>query len=343
MTKTQETALAAGVLTVGAALLARGLRISRAMDFHGCSAVITGGSRGLGLVLARELGRQGARLTLAARDEAELERARKDLEDRGIDVTTVVCDVAHRDEAQGLIDGVVARTGRIDVLVNNAGVIKVGPFEHMGRNDFEEAMAVHFWGPLQTMTAAIPAMRRQGAGRIVNVSSIGGKIGVPHLAPYCASKFALAGLSNSLRGEIAKDGIFVTTVYPGMMRTGSPFNAWFKGRHRDEFAWFAISDSLPIVSIDAGRAAWQIVDACRHGDAELVITWPAKLAVIANAVMPQGVALAMALANRTLLPPPTDESGDKAHSGWQSLSDQAPSKLTTLTERAAQENNELPH
>jgi len=342
MTKTQEAAFAAGALTIGAALLARGLRASRAMDFHGCSAVITGGSRGLGLLVARELGRQGARITIAARDEAELERARQDLEDRRIDVTTVVCDVTSPDDAQRLIDGVVARTGRIDVLVNNAGVIRVGPVEHMQRSDFEEAMAVHFWGPLQTMSAAIPAMRRRGAGRIVNVSSIGGKIGVPHLAPYCASKFALAGLSDSMRGEIAKDGIFVTTVCPGMMRTGSPYNAWFKGRHRDEFTWFAISDSLPIASIDARRAASQIVDACRHGDAELVITWPAKLAVIANAVMPESVALVMDLANRLLLPPPTDASGDKARSGWQSLSDQVPSRLTTRTERAAAENNELP-
>ncbi len=149
----------------------------------------------------------------------------------------------------------------------------------MERADFEQAMAVHFWGPLQTMTAAIPVMRRQRFGRIVNVSSIGGKIGVPHLTPYCASKFALTGLSDSMRAEIAKDGIHVTTVCPGMMRTGSPFNAWFKGRHREEFAWFAIADSLPVGSIDAARAASQIVDACRHGDAELVISWPAKLAV----------------------------------------------------------------
>ena len=312
------------------------------MDFGGCSAVITGGSRGLGLLIARELGRQGARITIAARDAGELERARQDLAERGIDATTVVCDIADPGDARRLIDEVVARTGAIDVLVNNAGVIKVGPLEHMQREDFEEAMAVHFWGPLQTMTAAIPAMRRQHSGRIVNVSSIGGKIGVPHLAPYCASKFALAGLSDSVRGEVAKDGIHVTTVCPGMMRTGSPFNAWFKGRHRDEFTWFAISDSLPIATIDARRAALQIVDACRHGDPELVITWPAKIAVVANAVMPEGVALAMDLANR-MLPGPTDDSGNRAHSGWQSLSDKAPSKLTALTERAAEENNQLPH
>jgi short-subunit dehydrogenase len=185
-------------------------------------------------------------------------------------------------------------------------------------------------------------MRRQGGGRIVNVSSIGGKIGVPHLVPYCASKFALTGLSESLRAELSKDRIYVTTVCPGMMRTGSPFNAWFKGNHRDEFAWFVISDSIPLASIDAKRAAAQIVDACRFGDAELVITVPAKLAVIANAVMPEGMALMMSIGNR-LMPAPAPGEGTEAHSGWQSLSDWAPSKLTTLTDRAAAENNELPH
>jgi len=210
----------------------------------------------------------------------------------------------------------------------------------MTPNDFDEALRVHFWGPLHTMMAALPVMQGQGMGRIVNVSSIGGKIGVPHLAPYCASKFALTGLSDSVRSEVAKDGIYVTTVCPGMMRTGSPFNAWFKGRYRDEFTWFAISDSLPLVTVDAERAASQIADACRHGDAELVVSWPAKLATIASAFMPESVALALRLADR-LLPAPTGESGNTAHSGWQSGTNWAPSKITTLTEQAAARNNEV--
>jgi hypothetical protein len=125
------------------------------------------------------------------------------------------------------------------------------------------------------------------------------------------------------------------------MRTGSPFNAWFKGRHRDEFAWFLISDSVPVASIDAGRAASQLVDACRHGDPELVIAWPAKLAIIANAVVPEAVAMAMDLANQLILPEPSDQAGTTAHSGWQSMSGNTPSTLIRLTERAAAANNEL--
>jgi NAD(P)-dependent dehydrogenase (short-subunit alcohol dehydrogenase family) len=341
MNRTERTALAAGIATLGAALITHGLRQARRLDFKGRTVVITGGSRGLGLLLARELGQQGARLVIAARDQAELERARADLQGQGADVAVVVCDVGERADAQRLMDEAVKLTGRVDVLVNNAGVIRVGPVEHMEVADFEEAMAVHFWGPLYTTLAAIPIMKEAGGGRIVNISSIGGRIGVPHLVPYCASKFALAGLSEAIRGELTKDGIYVTTVCPGLMRTGSPFNAWFKGRHRDEFAWFVISDSMPIASIDARRAAAQIVEACRFGDAELVITVPAKLAIIANAIMPEVVALAMEGAAR-MLPGPVDESGNKSYSGWQSLSQRIPTGLTRLTDRAAAENNELP-
>jgi NAD(P)-dependent dehydrogenase (short-subunit alcohol dehydrogenase family) len=313
------------------------------MSFNGRIVVITGGSRGLGLIMARQLAEEGAHVTIAARDEAALRRAHEDLAARGSRSHVVVCDVGVREQAERLIRETVDRHGRIDLLINNAGVMKVGPLEHMDHADFEEAMAVHFWGPLHTTLAAVPAMRRQGGGRIVNISSIGGKIGVPHLTPYCASKFALTGLSDSLRGELSKDQIFVTTVCPGMMRTGSPFNAWFKGNYRDEFTWFTISDSIPLASIDGRRAAAQVIDAARHGDPELVLTLPAKLAVIANAVAPEMVALIMATANTTVLPAAVDGSGTDAHVGWQSLSDWAPSKLTRLTERAASENNELPH
>ena len=286
---------------------------------------------------------EGARIALAARDEGELERARVRISPSAASMPPHRLRRRQpRRTRERLVRDVVARTGRIDVLINNAGIIQVGPLDHMQRGDFEEAMAVHFWGPLHTMldgdSGHETSGRRPHRQHLVDRR----EIGVPHLAPYCASKFALTGLSESMRAELAKDDIYVTTVCPGLMRTGSPFNAWFKGRHRDEFAWFAISDSMPLASIDASRAAAQVVDACRHGDAELVISWPAKLAVIANAIAPEAVALAMNLANPLVLPTTSDDAGSERHSGWQSLSDWAPSRLTRLTERAAAQNNELP-
>jgi len=335
-----HTVRTAGAAIAGAVALSALWRAAARLDLRGRIALVTGGSRGLGLAISRELGRLGARVILAARDEAELELARRDLESRGVRVSVIVCDLADRSAARRLVEQAVADHGRVDILINNAGIIQVGPAEHMETADFEEAMNVHFWAPLETILAAVPVMRRQGGGRIVNISSIGGKIGVAHLVPYCASKFALTGLSTALRAELARDGIIVTTVSPWLMRTGSPFNAWFKGRHRDEFTWFTVSGSIPLLTVDSARAARQIVAACRSGDAELVVGWPAKLAVFANAASPAAIAFAMKLANR-LLPEATGPEGDRSHSGWQSLSRWAPSLLTRLTERAAMENNEL--
>jgi NAD(P)-dependent dehydrogenase (short-subunit alcohol dehydrogenase family) len=331
---------AAGGMLMGAALAAEARRARRAIELDGQAALVTGGSRGLGLLIARELGRHGSRVVLMARDRAELGRAEEKMRQEGIEVSTIAGDVTREEDARQAVEAVVSRHGTIDVLVNNAGVITVGPADHLTREDYEEAMAVHFWGPLYTMQAAVPYMRSQGGGRIANISSVGGKIGIPHLAPYCASKFALAGLSGALTPELAVDNIAVTTVCPGLMRTGSPFNAWFKGQHREEFAWFAIADSLPLISTSGQRAAAQIVEAIRYGDSELVITWAAKLAVVAAALMPNTVALALRATNAVLLPGPSPVADNERWTGWQSLSDWAPSALTRLAERAALENNE---
>jgi NAD(P)-dependent dehydrogenase (short-subunit alcohol dehydrogenase family) len=338
-TKQNYVALIAG--GVGAALAARAWRAMHAPSFQGRSVVIVGGSRGLGLVLARELADEGARLTLLARDADELDRAALELQQRGATVSTIVCDVRERVDVDRSIQQAADERAGIDVLINNAGVIHVGPVEHMTDEDFDDAMRTHFWGPLHTIRAALPHLRQSPVPRIVNISSIGGKIGVPHLVPYCASKFALTGLSEGLQAELAREGIRVTTVCPGLMRTGSTYNAWFKGNHRSEFAWFHIADSLPGLSIDARRAARQIVEACRRGDAELIITLPAQCAVMLNAMFPGTMATMMAIANR-LLPAPIDETGGESRSGWQSASGLAPSLVTRAADRATVDNNEVP-
>jgi NAD(P)-dependent dehydrogenase (short-subunit alcohol dehydrogenase family) len=250
----------------------------------------------------------------------------------------VPCDITNGEQATQFIHQVIDRWGTIDVLVNNAGIIQTGPIECMNREDFERAMATHFWGPLYLIEAALPAMRSQGEGRIVNISSIGGEIGVPHLVPYCASKFALVGLSEGLAAELAKDGIRVTTVCPGLMRTGSPRNAEFKGNHRAEYAWFSIGGSLPILSICSSTAARRIVSACRRGVSYVRLSIPAQVGVRARALFPRLVGLALRTTNRLL---PSPNANTRAYRGHESFSKWSPSPLTYLTERAAERNNEV--
>src|SRR5712691_11719069 len=197
-------------------------------SFAGKSVLITGGSRGLGLAIARQIAAEGGRVALLARDEGELARACAQLRDLGGEALAVPCDLLDRQQSLGAIKTVVDHFGTLDVLINNAGIIEVGPLEHMRREDFEKSMQLHFWAPFDLIQQVIPHLRRAGGGRIVNISSIGGKVAVPHLAPYSASKFALVGLSDAFRAELARDDIRVTTVTPVMMRTGSQVNAKFK-------------------------------------------------------------------------------------------------------------------
>lgn len=339
MTRQQKFMVACAAGAAAALAFRSGLRNRHAISFEGRVVVITGGSRGLGLVMARLLVDEGARLVLLARDTEELERARAQLP-ADAEVMTLRCDIRRRADVRLAMDRVLERYGAVDVLINNAGVIQVGPLEHMTPDDFENAMATHFWGPLYLMFECVPSMRRRGFGRIVNVSSIGGRIGVPHMAPYCASKFALAGLSDSVRSELDQYGIRVTTVTPGLMRTGSPLNADFKGQHELEYTWFAIADSIPGMTISAQRAARQIIEACRYGDPELTITLAAKAGVRLNYLAPRLAAYGMTLANRAL-PGPAGTEGDRLKRGRQSETKWTDSFATVLTHRAAVANNEV--
>jgi NAD(P)-dependent dehydrogenase (short-subunit alcohol dehydrogenase family) len=330
--------LAAGVAAALAG--ARIMRERRAIDFGGRVVVITGGSRGLGLVMARQLTAEGARVVLLARDDRELDRARRLLEEeQGGEVLAIRCDVRRKADVRAAVAQILEECGTVDVLINNAGVIQVGPLEHMQHEDFENAMATHFWGPLHLILELMPVMRRRGFGRIVNIGSIGGRVAVPHLAPYSASKFALTGLSDAIRAELAPAGIAVTTVSPGLMRTGSPVNAYVKGQHEAEYAWFAIADALPGFSIAAERAARQILSACAHGDPELTLTLPARSAIMVNDLAPELMARLMMMVSR-LLPASAGPEGDQSKRGRESESKWAPSWLTALSDRAAILNNE---
>lgn len=327
------TAAGAGLL-----LFARA-QSPRRYEFRGKVALITGSSRGLGLVIARHLAAEGARVAICARDQHELDLASQDLQSRGAEVFATVCDLRSQEEVGAMIARVLGRFGQVDVLINNAGIIGVGPLEEMTIDDFRDAMDTNFWSGVYTTLALLPEMRKRRSGRIVNITSIGGKIAVPHLLPYSASKFAFQGFSRGLRTELMKDGIIVTTVVPGLMRTGSPRNALFKGQHRLEHAWFSIADSLPVLSMDADRAAKQILEAARNGEVEVTLTGLARIGVTVDALVPEFTGNLLAAANHML--PASGGIGKRIAKGSDSESAVSPSILTTLGDRAAERNNEI--
>jgi NAD(P)-dependent dehydrogenase (short-subunit alcohol dehydrogenase family) len=275
--------LALALIGAGSAIAARARLRTRGIDFAGKTVVIFGGSRGLGLAMARELAYQDARLVLVARDRQELDRARDDIESRGGSVSIIECDIRNRAQVEDTIARIIAERGVLDVLINDAGIIQAGPLENMTIEDFEVAMATHFWGPVFTILAALPHMRRSGAKRIVNISSIAGKIALPRFVPYSVSKFALTGFSEGLHAELAREGFRVTTVFPALMP-----------------------------STTAGRAAHQVIEACRYGDAELIVSLPARVAVLLNAAVPGTVATMMELTN-AMLPKAAHEDGFGPH------------------------------
>ena len=325
----------------GTALATAGIqRRLRRICFKDASVVITGGSRGLGLELARLFAAEGSRLALLARDGDELERAASELNSQGADVLTLTCDVGNQEAVEHAIASIIRERGRIDVLINNAGIIQVAPFENLDFQDFQNAMNIHAWGPLYLIKAVAPQMKEQGGGRIVNISSIGGLVAVPHMLPYCMSKFALTALSDGLRAELSRDGIRVTTVAPGLMRTGSHVNASFKGQFKKEFAWFSISGTNPLFSASSSQAARQILNACRYGDARLIISLPAALLHTMNANFPAITSAITRLAAR-LLPGPVPSGNNTLRTGNESRSAASPSILTKLGDLASRRNNEV--
>lgn len=345
----------ARLLTLAAAALtsvavARDLvRRRRRLDLRGRVAVVTGGSRGLGLLLAEELGRLGARVAICGRDPHALAHARARLEALGVEVHAVTCDLGVRDEAEGFIDSVVDAFGGVDLLINNAGSIEVAPIEELGVEGIETSMRSNFWSAAHVTLHALPHLRARGsAARIVNITSIGGRVAVPHLLGYSAAKFAMVGFSEGLAAELARYGVKVTTVIPGLMRTGSIYNASFGGDAEREFAWFGVTASVPVLSMNARRAARRVVRAALDGRAEVMLGLSARAASLAHGVAPALTTRALGLA-AALLPRPAQREAPGVRRGafvgrrGRELRSPLPgSVLLRLSDRAAQRNNEEP-
>ncbi len=309
-------------------------------DLKGKVVLVTGGSRGLGLVLARQLAAKGARLAICARTPDQLGQAHIELERLGAEVMSMTVDVTDQRQVQAMIIDILEHYGRLDVLINNAGIVQVGPQENMGVNEYEQAMKANFWSALYTMLAVIPYFKEQGGGRIVNVTSIGGKIAVPHLLPYTASKFALVGLSEGMNAELKKDNILVTTVVPNLMRTGSPRNVTVKGDHEAEYAWFKLADSSTFLSQSAETAAAEIIKAIEQGESEAILSATAKVATILQGFAPGWMNLLMGIANKLLLPD-TVPGGDVSKKGYESESTRSIGAPGGKSDQEAVKNNEL--
>jgi len=313
----------------------------RTYHLQGKTVLITGGSRGVGLALARQLVDADARVAICARDKAELQRACTQLEQQlGGEVFAVTCDVTDHNQVEQMIQQVKEHFGAIDILINNAGTDIISPIENLTMQDYDDMMKLHFWAPLYTTYAVFPEMQQRQMGRIVNIASVGGKTASPHMVAYCASKFALVGLSEGLRAELAKDGIVVTTVCPGLIHSGVIDHALVKGQNRKEFAWFGIGDSLPLFSASADKVASAAIAGFRRGASEVVVPLSTWFSIKFYGLFP-GLNTDLFAVFNQFLPKPGGIGNERAfgkdsHSSW------VPSWMTYLSDRAAEKNNELP-
>ncbi len=331
-------AVAAGALAAVQVVL----RAWRRFPVRGKVVLVTGSSRGFGLALAERFARAGARVVLTARDELELGRARNLLLDRGAadknHLLTRPCDLRENEQVLRLLRFIEEHWGAVDVLVNNAGIISVGPVESQPLAAFEDAIRSNYFSMVHCTLAVLPGMLKRREGAIVNIASIGGKVAVPHLLPYSASKFAAVGFSQGLHAEVRAKGVRVTTVTPGLLRTGSPRNAKVVGNREEEFRWFNLGDSLPGISRNAYAAAGRVLRAAETGETELSITPQAALAGRLGQVSPALTASVLSLVNRTL---PAPQSAQQEPMPGANAEGKDLRSLTGLGRTAAKEWNEM--
>lgn len=294
---------AAAVAAIGAtALAARALvRARRSIPLRGRTVIVTGGTRGLGFATARAFAREGCKVAICARDAAELVRAHEELRQAGAeDVLALRCDVSNKGEVETFVREVTAHFGPIDVLVNNASEILVGPLSATTDADLERMFQSIFWTVYHPTMAVLPDMRARGFGRIVNVTSVGGKSPLPHVGAYAAPKFAATAFSETLAAEVAGDGVCVTTITPPPMRNASHVNATYKGDPTREFIWFAGGLANPFTSIDPERAVRTIVRAAKEGFAESAVAPSAWLLARIHGLSPNLSAALFRLASRLM-------------------------------------------
>lgn len=289
-------AAGAGALALAAA------RAARRIDLRDRVVIVTGASRGLGFAIAQEFARRGSRLAICCRHGADIARAVQALQRDGADAFGMACDASDPAQVQAFVERVLDRFGSIDILVNNAGQCFVGPASELTADDLEYALRNIFWLQYHPTMAVLPHMRARRFGRIVNVTSIGGKVPTPHQAAYNTAKYAATGWSETLAVELAKDGIRVSTVTPPPLKDGALMPVHFNGRAEEEFSWFARALTSPLSATDPDRAAWTVVDAAEHGDPQRAVAPLSWLTQRAHGLAPNLMTHLFALVDRFYLP-----------------------------------------
>ena len=304
-------------------------------------ALVAGASRGLGLLVATELGRRGHDVAICARDAETLERAARQIRAEVPDATvlTHVCDVSDEGSVASFVERTESELGPVEVAVHVAGIIQVGPWQATRHEHFEQAIDVMLWGPINLALALLPRMTGRGRGRFGVVTSIGGKVSPPRLLPYSVAKFGAVGLTEGLSAELAGTGVTATTIVPGLMRTGSHGRATFFGDASKQYAWFGPAASLPLLAMDAERAATQTVTAVLAGKPVAHISPLSQVGSRVHGVAPELTVRAMQLASR-VLPKGSSPQTEEGRSARTRLRSSLVDRLTTLGDRAARRTNE---
>jgi dehydrogenase/reductase SDR family member 7B len=247
-------------------------------DFRGRAVLVTGAASGIGRATAEAFARAGANVALTSRDTKQLETIAAQLRPTGARVSTHHLDVTDRREAFAVIETVAKEFGRLDVLVNNAGIGQCLPLEELQQEDAHKIVDTNLMGVIHCIQAALPIMKKQGSGQIVNISSTAGHKGMPFLSVYCATKFAVRGLTESLRMELRKKKIEVISICPGTTETEFFRRAVTSGKGwRLKSPWTHSSEGV----------AERILHACARHKRELVLTAEGKIMVIINKFAPR--------------------------------------------------------
>ena len=251
--------------------------------------LITGASQGAGKATALHFAKRGWDVTLTARSPEQLMTVADHITQMGCQALAVPADVGDADQVAGLIDKSLSTFGKIDALINNAGICLTGPADSTTLEDWQQILRTNLWGCIHTIHAALPSMLAQGSGCIINVGSFGGKMPLPQMTAYCTSKYAVTGLTETLRLELAPKNIHVGIVHPGVINSDFMERAMFRGQSdaeasdRQQQMAQMLDSSWVSQPEDIAKAVWKAV---RHRQNEVVVG-PAVVATELNRLFPQ--------------------------------------------------------